>query len=66
MANKTKKKDLKMVNFLLGQQSGFTKYPCFLCMWDSRTDLSTRPRRTGLHEMKWCRVDPTALSTILW
>ena len=28
--------DLKMVNFLLGQQSGFTKYPCFLCMWDSR------------------------------
>ena len=28
--------DLKIVNFLLGQQSGFTKYPCFLCMWDSR------------------------------
>ncbi|QQP53796.1 Uncharacterized protein FKW44_006400, partial [Caligus rogercresseyi] len=28
--------DLKMVNFLLGQQSGFTKYPCFICMWDSR------------------------------
>ena len=28
--------DLKMVNFLLGQQSGFTKYPWFLCMWDSR------------------------------
>ena len=28
--------DLKMVNFLLGQQSGFTKDPCFLCMWDSR------------------------------
>ena len=28
--------DLKLVNFLLGQQSGFTKYPCFLCMWDSR------------------------------
>lgn len=25
-----------MINFLLGQQSGFTKYPCFLCMWDSR------------------------------
>ena len=21
--------DLKIVNFLLGQQSGFTKYPCF-------------------------------------
>ena len=28
--------DLKMVNFLLGQQSGFTKNPCFMCMWDSR------------------------------
>ena len=28
--------DLKMVNFLLGQQSGFTKYPCFLYMRDSR------------------------------
>src|SRR6185436_10416008 len=28
--------DLKMVNFLLGQQGGFTKYPCFLCYWDSR------------------------------
>lgn len=28
--------DLKMVNFLLGQQSGFTKFPCFLCYWDSR------------------------------
>ena len=23
--------DLKMVNFLLGQQGGHTKYPCFLC-----------------------------------
>lgn len=28
--------DLKMVNFLLGQQSGYTKFPCFLCLWDSR------------------------------
>ena len=28
--------DLKMVNFLLGQQSGYTKYPCFICEWDSR------------------------------
>ncbi|GBP72257.1 hypothetical protein EVAR_103258_1 [Eumeta japonica] len=28
--------DLKVVNFLLGQQGGFTKYPCFLCLWDSR------------------------------
>lgn len=28
--------DLKMVNFLLGQQSGYTKFPCFICLWDSR------------------------------
>ena len=25
-----------MVNFLLGQQGGYTKFPCFLCLWDSR------------------------------
>ena len=28
--------DLKMVNILLGQQHGYTKYPCFICYWDSR------------------------------
>ena len=28
--------DLKMVNFLLGQQKDFTKFPYFLCMWDSQ------------------------------
>ena len=38
--------DLKMVNFLLGQQRGFTKYPCFLCMWDSRA----RDRHWNLKE----------------
>ena len=27
---------LKMVNFLLGQQSGYTKHLCFFCLWDSR------------------------------
>ena len=30
--------DLKMVNFLLGQQGGHTKYPCFLCYWDSKAN----------------------------
>ena len=24
--------DLKMMNFLLGQQTGYTKYPCFMCL----------------------------------
>ena len=28
--------DLKMGNSLLGKQSGYTKYPCFFCMWESR------------------------------
>ena len=28
--------DLKIITMMLGQQSGFTKYPCFLCLWDSR------------------------------
>ena len=27
--------DLKILTILLGQQSGFTKYPCYLCEWDS-------------------------------
>lgn len=25
-----------MINLILGQQSGHTKFPCFLCEWDSR------------------------------
>ena len=28
--------DSQKVNFLLGQQSWYTKFPCFLCLWDSR------------------------------
>ncbi|XP_043287550.1 uncharacterized protein [Venturia canescens] len=28
--------DLKIATLLLGQQSGFTENPCFLCLWDSR------------------------------
>ena len=30
--------DLKMLAFLLGQQGGYTKYSCFLCLWNSRAD----------------------------
>ena len=26
----------KMVSFLMGLQGGFTKFPCFLCLKDSR------------------------------
>lgn len=28
--------DLKVIGLLMGLQSGFTKYCCFLCLWDSR------------------------------
>jgi hypothetical protein len=28
--------DLKVLCMLLGQQAGYTKYPCFMCEWDSR------------------------------
>ena len=28
--------DFKMIGFLLGLQAGYTKYSCFLCLWDSR------------------------------
>ena len=28
--------DFQMVAFLMGLQRGFTKFPCFLCLWDSR------------------------------
>ena len=28
--------DLKVIALLLGLQGGFTKYCCFLCLWDSR------------------------------
>ena len=28
--------DLKVLSMLLGQQGGYIKYPCFLCLWDSR------------------------------
>ncbi|GFV47826.1 uncharacterized protein TNCV_4803151 [Trichonephila clavipes] len=27
--------DLKVISMLLGQQSGYTWFPCFLCEWDS-------------------------------
>ncbi|GBP20667.1 hypothetical protein EVAR_50923_1 [Eumeta japonica] len=30
--------DFKMVGFLMGMQGGYTKYPCYICLWDSRAD----------------------------
>ena len=28
--------EFKMIAFLMGTQGGFTKYPCYLCLRDSR------------------------------
>jgi hypothetical protein len=30
---------LKVIGLLLGQQRGYTKYPCFLCEWDRRAKV---------------------------
>ena len=30
--------DLKVIALLLGLQGGYTIYPCFICLWDSRAD----------------------------
>ena len=38
--------DLKMVSILLRQQAGYTKHPCFLCLWDSRADDQHWTRKT--------------------
>ena len=45
--------DLKVIGLLLGLQMGYTKYMCFLCLWNSRADeehYSTLewPARTNL------------------
>lgn len=45
--------DLKVIALLLGLQGGYTKYPCFLCLWDSRADAlhyeqKEWPQRTHL------------------
>lgn len=60
--------DFKIVTFLMGLQGGYTKFPCFLCLWDSRNDsahYSKRewPQRTeftvGRNNVKWePLVDP--------
>ncbi|GBL98998.1 hypothetical protein AVEN_227510-1 [Araneus ventricosus] len=39
--------DLKVVSLLMGLQLGYTKYCCFLCLWDSRAIAS---REIGLRE----------------
>ena len=32
--------DLKVIGILLGQERGNTKYPCYICKWDSRDRIN--------------------------
>lgn len=60
--------DLKVVSLLLGLQLGYTKYMCFLCLWDSRDDANhykvknwpeRSEHRIGKHNVKHpALVDP--------
>jgi hypothetical protein len=40
--------DFKMLGFLLGLQGGYTKYSCFLCLWDSRATDQHYIQKYGL------------------
>ena len=45
--------NLKIMNFLLEEQGGYTKHPCFLCYWNSRVKdkhwiRDLRPARSSL------------------
>ncbi|XP_061419050.1 uncharacterized protein LOC133349530 [Lethenteron reissneri] len=60
--------DFKMVAFLMGLQGGFSKFPCYLCLWDSRDTKAHYHRRdwpqqtefsVGRNNVKWePLVDP--------
>ena len=60
--------DFKMIAFLVVLQGGNTKFPCYLCLWDSR-DTSSHykkkdwPRREqhdiGIHNVKFRRLVQT-------
>jgi hypothetical protein len=63
--------DLKVVALLLGMQLGYTKYMCFLCLWDSRDDARHHKQKNwpprdqhvvGKHNVK-CKalVDPSKI-----
>ncbi|XP_058879412.1 uncharacterized protein LOC131737009 [Acipenser ruthenus] len=54
--------DFKIVAFLIGLQGGFTKFPCYLCLWDSRDTKAHYHRRdwpqrtefsVGRNNVKW-------------
>ena len=54
--------DLKVIGLLMGMQAGFTKYCCFLCLWESPSITS---RKTGGLEALLFLAN-TASRRILW
>ena len=42
--------DFKVLTILLDQQSGCTKFPCFLCEWDSRARSQYCNIKNGLKD----------------
>lgn len=36
--------------FLWGEQRGYTKLPCFVCLWNSRVQVTLRVKHTGQKE----------------
>ncbi|GBN63632.1 hypothetical protein AVEN_108940-1 [Araneus ventricosus] len=41
--------DLKVISMVLGQQAGYTKYPCFLCEWDNLDKKNHWIKKKRLH-----------------
>ena len=46
-------KDFRMVAFLVGLLGGLTKFPCYLCHWDSRNTTAHHHRRICLKRTKY-------------
>lgn len=45
--------DFKMINLLVGLQSGNTKNPCFLCLWDSRARDQHWVKKKWSERLEW-------------
>ena len=48
--------DLKIMGFLMGLPGGYTKYPCFLCLWDSRADVQHYVQQSWPIRTEFCVV----------
>ena len=50
--------DFKMINSLVGQQGDYTKYPCFLCYWDSRATSLQRVKKDwpAQEDLTWSEI----------